>query len=335
MLILLIIGFVISVAFTAMSIAIRSLSLPYLKYWAQKGDRTSGKLYPLKAEGSSVLLTIEIFRALALSGTIILFASGLWSLAAWLAAAVVLFLVFIVLSELYLKPVGTYLLASLSAPILSTTRLLKFITEPLGRVFDKFIEETPVTLTRAELTHMINTVQSQDTDLSADEIRILKHAINFGYRTVHDVMTPKSVIESVKEHDVISPILLDELHKSGHSRFPVYSSDDDAVTGILYIKDLLDVKISKQVSQLMHSPVHYVNEDRELDHVLQAFIKTKQHMFMVVNGFAEITGLVTIEDVIEQVLGKPIIDEFDKYDNMRDVAEAKAKIVKKQVKMVE
>lgn len=335
MLVLLIIGFILSVILTAMSIALRSLSLPYLKYWAQKGDVMSGKLYPLKAEGSSVLLTVEIFRALALSGTIILFASGLWGLAAWLVTAIVLFLVFIVLSELYLKPVGTYLLANLSSPILSTTRLLKFITEPLGKIFDKFIEETPITLTRTELTHMVNSVQSNDTDLSSDEIRILKHAINFGYRTVHDVMTPKSVIESVKAHDVISPILLDELHKSGHSRFPVYSTEDDSAVGVLYIKDLLDVKANKQVSQLMHSPVHYVNEDRELDHVLQAFIKTKQHMFMVVNEFAEVTGLVTIEDVIEQILGKPIIDEFDKYDSMRDVAEAKAKIVKKQVKMVE
>src|SRR5690606_35806405 len=166
-------------------------------------------------------------------------------------------------------------------------------------------------------------------------LRIVKHALSFGDKSVHDVMTPRSVIKSVRDDDVLSPILLDELHKSGHSRFPVFIGNGDSAAGILYIKDLIDVKSHTRVSELMHKPIHYVNENRELDHVLQAFIKTKQHLFLVVNSFAEITGLITIEDIIEQVLGKPIIDEFDRYDNMREVAEARAKIVRKQVKMVE
>lgn len=318
-----------------MSLALRSLSVSHLRYWARKGDSTSKALYPLKARGSAVILTIELFRALFISGTLVLLAYSFWGLVAWLLGATAFFFVFIVLGELYLKPLGTKLLAATSYSLLWVSQALSFIMLPLGRSLDKFIEDQPVTLTRSELTHMLGAVSVGDTDLSADELRIIKHSLSFGEKSVHDIMTPRSVISLVKEDNVLSPVLLDELHKSGHSRFPVLASEDERAVGLLYIKDLMDIKASTRVSQVMHKPVHYVNEDRELDHVLQAFLKTKQHMFLVVNAFAEITGLVTIEDVVEQVLGKPIIDEFDKYDSMREVADAKAKIVRKQIKMVE
>lgn len=309
--------------------------MSHLRYWARKGDATSKKLYPLKARGSAALLTIELFRSLFISGTLVLLSVAMWGVLAWLVGAAILFVVFIVLSELYLMPVGTWLLAFLAGPLLGLSQVLKFITNPLGRVFDRFLEEAPVTLTRAELSHMISSVQVADTDLSADEVRIVKHALTFGEKTVRDIMTPRSVIKAVRDDDVLSPILLDELHQSGHSRFPVLAVDGESATGILYLKDLIDVKGHMRVAEIMRGPMQYVNEDRELDHVLQAFIRTKQHLFLVVNPFAEITGLITIEDIVEQVLGKPIIDEFDRYDSMREVAEARAKVVRKQVKMVE
>ncbi len=335
MLLLLLVGFIASLGLTAMSLAFRDLSTSHLRYWARKGDVISKAIYPLKSRGSAVLLTIELIRSLAVSGTMIILAQQLWGLTAWLCGAIILFLVFIVFGELYLRPFGIRLLAHGSSILLSMAQILKPITLPLGRVLDRFIAEQPVVMTRSELTHMLTAVAPADTDLSADELRILKHALSFGEKTVHDVMTPRSVVTFVKESDVLSPVLLDELHKSGHSRFPVMSADQDRAVGLLYIRDLVDVKAHAKVASLMHTPIHYVNEERELDHVLQAFIRTKQHLFLVVNGFAEVTGLVTIEDVVEQVLGKPIIDEFDKYDNMREVADAKAKVVREQIDVVE
>lgn len=335
MILLLLFGFVFSVLLTAMSISLRSLSLSHLRYWARKGDQVSKKLYPLKARGSAVYLTIELFRALFISATLVTMTSLLGGLIGWLFGSIILFLVFVVLSELYLKPVGTWLLAYSSQFLLSLAYGLKFIMLPLGRVFDRFIEDTPTVITRSELAQIINSVQVSDTDLSTEELRIVRHSLSFGDKTVHDVMTPRSVIKTVVVSDVISPILLDDLHKTGHSRFPVFDEAKESVVGILYIKDLLDIRKHTLVSDIMHNPVNYVNEERELDHVLQAFIRTKQHLFVVVNAFAEITGLITIEDIVEQVLGKPIIDEFDKYDSMRDVAEARAKVIRKQLKSVD
>jgi CBS domain containing-hemolysin-like protein len=131
---------------------------------------------------------------------------------------------------------------------------------------------------------------------------------------------------------VLSPVLLDELHQSGHSRFPVYAEGGkETVVGLLYIRDLIELKAHTVVSEVMQKHVYFVHEDRELDHVLNAFIRTKHHLFIVVNAFAEITGVVTIEDVLEQIIGKPIVDEFDRYDDMREVAKQQARQVTKQL----
>jgi CBS domain containing-hemolysin-like protein len=280
-------------------------------------------------------MTIELLRAFSISGAVVLATLLLWSIIAWVAASIVFFVAFIVLSELYLRPFGIRLLIVCARPLLWLSQALKPVTVPLGRVLDRFIADQPAVITKGELSHLFSSVKASDTDLSNDELRILKHALTFGEKTVHDVMTPRSVMAVVSETDVLSPILLDELHKSGHSRFPVLAADGSKAIGILFVRDLLEAKTHTRVIEIMRKGIHYVNEDRELDHVLQAFLRTKQHMFLVVNGFAEIVGLVTIEDVVEQVLGKPIIDEFDKYENMREVANARAKLVRKQINVIE
>ncbi len=75
----------------------------------------------------------------------------------------------------------------------------------------------------------------------------------------------------------------------------------------------------------MSRKLTYVHEDFTLMRVLQAFLKTKRHLFLVVNSFEELVGIITIEDVLEQMIGRPIVDEFDKYDDLRAVAAAAAK----------
>src|SRR5690606_35080755 len=84
------------------------------------------------------------------------------------------------------------------------------------------------------------------------------------------------------------------------------------------------------VKNLMESRIYYVHDESSLDEVLQAFIKTHHHMFLVVSDFEEVIGLITMEDVLEQVVGKPIIDEFDQYDDLRAVAAKAARKEHKQ-----
>lgn len=161
--------------------------------------------------------------------------------------------------------------------------------------------------------------------LSKDEKLLVRQALLYQDMLVSDIMIPRSVVTTVEADDTIGPLLLDRLHKTGHSRFPVIDGDLDHIQGVLYMHDLvpLDPK-AKKVGDAMSKKVYYVHQDKSLDHVLQAFLRTKHHLFMVVNEFEEVMGVVSIEDVLETIIGRKIVDEFDQYEDLRAVAKLAA-----------
>jgi CBS domain containing-hemolysin-like protein len=161
--------------------------------------------------------------------------------------------------------------------------------------------------------------------LNKDEKLLVRQALQYQSVLVSDIMIPRSVVVTVEADDTIGPLLLDKLHKSGHSRFPVIDGDLDHVQGVLYMHDLvpLDPK-AKKVGDAMSKKVFYVHQDKSLDHVLQAFLRTKRHLFMVVNEFEEVMGVVSIEDALETIIGRKIVDEFDQYEDLRAVAKLAA-----------
>lgn len=296
---------VTSILLSAMAAGYGTLSTSHLRHWARQKDEAAKKLYPIKARGSGTLLTIELLRALSLGATVVLLTSKLSAWLAWLVISLLLFAAFIVLTQLYLKPLGIRLLIWFGTPLLSLTHLLKPIMLPLGRVFDRFIEDEPVTLTRNELKRKLEAVELGDTDLTDDELRILKTILTFSSLTVHDVMIPKSKVVTVPENEALTPIVVDDLYKSGHSHFPILGEDKKTVVGILNMHDLMDIKHLSAVTDIMQQKVSFVDEDRDLEHVLEVFYKTKQTVFVVHNSVSDMVGLITIEDVVQQILGKP------------------------------
>lgn len=158
--------------------------------------------------------------------------------------------------------------------------------------------------------------------LSTDEKRLITHSLNFGDRLVSSVMTPRSMINSIKKSEFLGPLTLDDLHRTGHSRLPVIHGDIDHVVGILHLKNLLtlDIKRSTTAEKAMDPKVYYVRQDQTLQHALAAFLRTHHHLFIVVNEYRETVGLLALEDVIEALIGRKIIDEFDAHEDLRAVA---------------
>lgn len=159
-----------------------------------------------------------------------------------------------------------------------------------------------------------------DNRIEQSELDVAKHALTYGDKQIGDVMTPRRVVKMVKADDSIGPVLLDELHKSGHSRFPVYEGKPEHIVGTLFLRDLVEGSEHGLVKTHMKKTAYYVHEDQSLHDAFQAILKTHHQLFIVVNSFEEYVGIITMEDVLETMIGKPIVDEFDQYEDLRAVA---------------
>lgn len=173
---------------------------------------------------------------------------------------------------------------------------------------------------REELQHLID---RSGGILSDDEKTLIIHGLSFADQTVESIMTPKSMIKTVKKSEFLGPLVLSEIHDLGHSRLPVIAADIDHVVGVLHTSDLLslDIKQSVTAEKAMEAKVFYIRHDDTLEHALAAFIQSRHHLFIVINDMRETVGLLTLEDVIETLIGRKIVDENDNHENLREVAE--------------
>jgi CBS domain containing-hemolysin-like protein len=186
-----------------------------------------------------------------------------------------------------------------------------------------------------DLLKLLNKQNKQlDNRISESDLKIAFGAITFGDKTVGSVMTPRRKLKFVSSDDSVGPMLMDELHKTGHSRFPVTKdspkSTNPQVIGTLYLKDIIGMQAGGKVKDYLRKDANYINEDANLRQALAAFLKTNHHLLIVVNSFEEIVGVLSIEDVFEQIIGQPINDEFDEFDSLRAVAAKEAKQAKEK-----
>jgi CBS domain containing-hemolysin-like protein len=181
-------------------------------------------------------------------------------------------------------------------------------------------------------TDLVDLLQWQkdqtDNHIPLIELNMAQSILSFGDTPISDILVPRSVVHSVNAQDNISPVLIDELHKSGFSFFPVYDSKKDNIVGTLFIGDLIDLdqaKSNQQIKNIMQPVAYYVHEDFNVLKVFHAFLKTHHHLFIVVNKFEEFVGVVTIGNIVSDILGESISDEFDNFEDLHAVAAAKAK----------
>jgi magnesium and cobalt transporter len=177
---------------------------------------------------------------------------------------------------------------------------------------------------RTELVALLRQA-SQRGLVEPDALSMLEGVLEVGDLQVRDIMIPRAQMVFVRRDDPFSK-LLPVVVESGHSRFPVMDEDRDDIVGILLAKDLLrlyssEVRERFDIREYMR-PVVFVPESKRLNVLLKDFRRNRNHMALVVDEYGGVSGLVTIEDVIEQIVGE-IDDEFDVEDdhNIRKEAE--------------
>lgn len=148
--------------------------------------------------------------------------------------------------------------------------------------------------------------------IDAETLAMLEGALAFAQLQVRDIMLPKKQMTSIHYHAELEEII-NTVSQSGHSRFPVIGENKDEVIGILHAKDLLRFQLRDidafDLSDIVRSaPI--VPESKRLDALLNDFKTNRNHMAIVVDEYGAVSGFVTIEDIIEQIVGD-IADEFD------------------------
>jgi CBS domain containing-hemolysin-like protein len=300
-----------------------------LKRLARRGDEVAQLLYRPAAYGMSLQVLLGVV-AIVLGMLALIFLAH--ALGTWLAVILLLVLVglgrfiFVPNSELNRSSLW---LAKKAAPgigwVLERLQPTIDFLVRLGRKHRHVSIHTGL-YEKSDIVELLERQKGQaDSRISESEIMLLQHALQFGDKLVLEAMVPKRVVTMVSSQDAVGPVLMDELSRSGHSRFPVYEGRKDNIVGVLYLHDLVGAKHTGTVEHIMSRKLTYVHEDFTLQQALQAFLKTKHHLFLVVNSFEELVGIITIEDVLEQMIGKPIVDEFDRYDDLRAVAAAAAR----------
>jgi magnesium and cobalt transporter len=165
---------------------------------------------------------------------------------------------------------------------------------------------------REQLMTVLRDAEERDI-LSAEMLRMIESVLQVSEMQVRDVMIPKAqmvVVEHDSQFDNVLPLVLD----SGHSRFPVMDRNHDDITGILLAKDLLryyqnNENASFAIQDLLR-PAVFVPQSKRLDILLREFRINRNHMAIVIDEYGHVAGLVTIEDVLEQIVGD-IEDEYD------------------------
>ena len=168
---------------------------------------------------------------------------------------------------------------------------------------------------RDELLHLLHSAHDRNM-FDADALAIIEGALQVSDMQVRDVMVPRAQMDVVNLDDSVEDITRFVIH-AAHSRFPVIGEGTDAVLGILLAKDLLRVFAGESFNlREMLRPAVFVPESKRLNVLLRDFRVSHNHMAIVVDEYGGVAGLVTIEDVLEQIVGD-IEDEYD-FDETAD-----------------
>jgi putative hemolysin len=325
--------------FSATEIALVTLRRSRIQQLVDEGNKTAVRVQHLKANPGRFLAVIQIgINFLGFLASAFAAVSLVDDFAAWVAdfgplanaanaialvvVTILLTLFTIVFGELVPKQIG---LAHAERVAMSTARLMEF----LGSLFGPLV--TALTWVTRRISRLFGADVAADERISSEELRLIIeqggeqgileaeeeqmiHAvIELGDQRVHEVMVPRIAMVTLTT-SVTMEEAVDTIIEQGHSRIPVYEDTIDEIVGILYAKDLLPFLKPGGVEapplrSLLRTPV-FVPESMTVDDLLHELQRRKVHLAIVLDEYGGTAGLVTIEDLIEEIVGE-IQDEYD------------------------
>ena len=234
----------------------------------------------------------------------------------------------LVFSEIIPKTIGAIFWKKIAIPASFIIRYLILLLYPLVWLFELLSDlvalgkkKTPI-FTREELIASAEISQEEGT-IRDEERNIIKNLLKLNRIYVKDIMTPRSVIIALSQNLSIDTTV-EKYGQIPFSRIPVYEKDLNNITGMVLRYEVLDVygkdEGGKKYLRDIVNEIEYVSDEQSVGHIMNLFIKKQSHIFIARNKIGETTGLVTLEDAIETLLGVEIVDEFDSVEDMRAFA---------------
>lgn len=307
---------------------ILSINPAYIAVKSQTSPKAGAKMMALKQEIDRPLAAILTFNTIANTlgaagvgaQVLLVYGDGFVSIASGLLTLVIL-----IFSEIIPKTLGAVYWKKLAPFAVFTISLLIVIAFPfvkLSEFITSFLGGDELqTVTREEMI-MTAEIGADEGTINRKESLVIRNLLMLDKIEVTDIMTPRSVVFGLDKSMTIGDVFNE--HKSlQFSRIPIFTENMDHVEGIVlrykimeaYSQDLDNLAMDKFMK-----PVHSVPEDVSVSACLDQFIKRKEHIFIVIDDYGMTTGIVSLEDVVETLLGVEIVDEFDSVEDMRKYA---------------
>ena len=239
-----------------------------------------------------------------------------------------------VIPKLYANTHNLHVSRLMASPLVILQRIFKPFWKPLVLVdqrLDSRIENKSGAISVNELSKAVELTDSAER--SIEEKEILERIVKFGDKDAKQIMTPRTDVVAFSLEEPWA-VLRAAVVASGYSRIPIHKGSMDDVVGVLHIKDLIPLLEMKEAawSSLLREP-YFITENMKIDDLLREFQERKVHMALVVDEYGGTSGLITLEDVLEEIVGD-ITDEFDieeisysKLDNNTFIMEGKTALV--------
>lgn len=316
----------LSAVFSASEVAFFSLTPAQLEKIRNEKTGSNLRILDILSKPKRLLATILIANntvnvAIAILSTTIIDGLMSFEVNEWLIKFIIqvigVTLLILIIGEITPKVFATTnsvrVASILSTPILIMRKILYPLSSILvksNNFIDKKFKKKNTNITVDELGHALELTYANE-NTSSEEKKILEGIVKFGSTDVKQIMKPRLDMVAFSE-DLPYNELIEKIIDSGFSRVPVYEDNLDKIKGILYIKDLLPYLEKKEDFnwKSLLRPAFFVPENKKIDDLLKEFKETKIHLAIVVDEYGGTQGLVTLEDVLEEIVGD-ITDEFD------------------------
>lgn len=307
--------------FSSSEVALISITRAKVRALLNQGRKGAKALDTLKRSTDTILITILIgnnianVAAASLATAIAIGIYGDVGIGIATGVTVVLMLVFGEIGpKMYASRHTEDLALRVARPILYLSKALYpvlWISDRINRQFAFRPGVTEPVVTEEEIKEWIDVGEEEGT-IEEQERDMLYSVLRFGDTTVREVMTPRIDVVMIEDASTIENAL-SIFNETGFSRIPVYHEQIDNVVGLLNVKDVFSAVVRQQTSamirELMYEP-YFVPESKKIDELLKELQVKKQHMAVVLDEYGSFAGIVTVEDMLEELVGE-IMDEFD------------------------